>query len=41
MVGDVVNFNILPRINFCGVLIVKCSEIRHYAKSQNVERKSN
>jgi len=24
------------RINFCGVLTVLCSEIRHYAKPQNV-----
>jgi hypothetical protein len=30
--------NILPRINFCGVLTVLCSEIRHCAKRQNVSR---
>jgi hypothetical protein len=28
--------NILPRISFCGVLTVSCSEIRHCAKRQNV-----
>jgi hypothetical protein len=28
--------NILPRINFFGVLTVLCSEIRHCAKRQNV-----
>ncbi|MCG9909716.1 MAG: hypothetical protein MH137_00315 [Flavobacteriales bacterium] len=28
--------NILLRINFCGVLTVLCSEIRHCAKRQNV-----
>jgi len=27
--------NILPRINFCGVLTVLCYEIRHCAKRQN------
>jgi hypothetical protein len=28
--------NILPRIKFCGVLTVLCSEIRHCAKRQTV-----
>jgi hypothetical protein len=32
--------NILPRINFCGVLTVLCSEIRHCAKRQNVNGKN-
>jgi len=32
--------NILPRINFCGVLTVLCSEIRHCAKRQNVGYKA-
>jgi len=36
MAGEVVNSNILPRINFCGVLTVLCSEIRHFAKRQTV-----
>jgi hypothetical protein len=31
----------LPRINFCGVLTVLCSEIRHCAKRQNVSGHSN
>jgi len=30
--------SILPRINFCGVLTVLCSEISHCAKRQNVVR---
>ena len=28
--------DILPRINFCGILTALCSEIRHFAKLQNV-----
>ena len=28
--------NILPRINFCGMLTVLCSEIRFFAKPQTV-----
>jgi hypothetical protein len=31
--------NILPRINFYGVLTVLCSEIRHCAKRQTVTNK--
>jgi hypothetical protein len=33
--------NILLRINFCGVLTVLCSEIRHCAKRQNVVQKAS
>jgi len=30
--------NILPRIKFCGILTVLCSEIRHSAKRQALVR---
>jgi hypothetical protein len=36
MAGSVVNSSAVFQINICGGLTVLCSEIRHYAKPQNV-----